>query len=296
MSGVIHLMMEEEEREELEIVIADALGISHNDLLLLKPDIQPNENQEGIVHGYNIYFDKNSPKEILDEINKTVENHYVYLTLSELFYDQDYIDQYYEQFQAIISNDDYYENFKTEIENIRELNDLVIENDDLYKIQIRLLYVAIIGVLETFLSDTFINQIKENKIYYSNFLKTFPDFKKEKISLSEILNTYENLDKKVYKAALDVIYHNLPIVREMYKSTFIIDFPDIRELSKAVNKRHDLVHRNGKNKEGEIVIVTKDEVEALLNEVLDFGKQIALKLKMTFDYDTLPEGYDDLPF
>jgi hypothetical protein len=128
----------------------------------------------------------------------------------------------------------------------------------------RQLYISTIGTLETFLSETFINQTDENPEYFRNFIKTFPNFTKQKFQLSEIFSEYEKLKKTAQKAMLEVIYHNLFKIQKMYIATFKIDFPKIEDLSKAVAHRHDLVHRNGKTKEGDEVIINTDLIEELL--------------------------------
>ena len=43
---------------------------------------------------------------------------------------------------------------------------------------------------------------------------------------------------------------------------------------KYVLKRHDLVHRNGKTKEGELVEVRKEELNLLIFELTEFVKKI----------------------
>lgn len=57
----------------------------------------------------------------------------------------------------------------------------------------------------------------------------------------------------------------------MFKSTLGIDFPDdIGALSKAVFVRHDLVHRNGKTKDGGDHDITSSAVNDLIQNSLQF--------------------------
>jgi len=79
---------------------------------------------------------------------------------------------------------------------------------------------------------------------------------------------------------LEVIYQNLGKVQKMYESTFGINFPDIKELSTAVGVRHDLVHRNGKNKEGELTVISVETIETLLINIIDFVEQISIELDL----------------
>ena len=144
----------------------------------------------------------------------------------------------------------------------------------------RQLYITAIGALETFLSETFINVVNENSEYFRNFVQTYPNFKERKFQLNEIYGEYDKLQDTAKKEMLEVIYHNLAKVRNMYVLTFKIEFPDISNLSKAVNTRHDLVHRNGKTKDGADVTVNKGIVTELLNQISIFVEHISNSLHL----------------
>lgn len=73
---------------------------------------------------------------------------------------------------------------------------------------------------------------------------------------------------------LDVIYHNLPKVAAMYKDVLNISFPPYGEIMKTIDKRHDFVHRNGKDKEGNDVLVNIDIIQKMLKDVRVFVESI----------------------
>ena len=79
---------------------------------------------------------------------------------------------------------------------------------------------------------------------------------------------------------LDTIYHNLPTVSSMFKSTFKIEFPSIAKVSKYVKLRHDLVHRNGMTREGEPVPINDVDIVNLIDEVSKFVNEIAKNLEL----------------
>jgi hypothetical protein len=54
--------------------------------------------------------------------------------------------------------------------------------------------------------------------------------------------------------------------KSMYKDTLDGDF-GISEVSKAIPIRHDIVHRNGKQKDGALAIIGKEDIEELLQNV-----------------------------
>ncbi|WP_138708163.1 hypothetical protein [Desulfocurvibacter africanus] len=73
-------------------------------------------------------------------------------------------------------------------------------------------------------------------------------------------------------------WHNLGKAKDIYTTTFKIEFPSIQELSKRILTRHDIIHRNGKNKEGEKIYILKTDVINLVLESEKLVKELDEKL------------------
>lgn len=143
----------------------------------------------------------------------------------------------------------------------------------------RLLYVNVITAMETYLSDAFMNSVVPDKKLMRLFVETTPEFKAEKISLSEVFKAAEDIEHKAKSYLVDVVWHNLGRVKPMYKAVLGVDFnADMGDLVKAILKRHDIVHRNGKTKSGDDIALTKNDVTQLISEVEAFIQDIDLKL------------------
>jgi len=134
--------------------------------------------------------------------------------------------------------------------------------------------------LESFLSETFLSLVFDNKFYYQNFVQSHPDYKTQKFELRDIFHKQSQLDSIVKKTILDTIFHNLPTIKNMYQDTFEIVFPSIKQMIKHVVIRHDLVHRNGKTKSGEFIKVTDEQIDNLIENTKEFILQICLKLEI----------------
>lgn len=130
----------------------------------------------------------------------------------------------------------------------------------------RLLFANIITSLETFLSDTFINVIFGDERLMQRFVETTSESSKRSFKYSEIYEVIDGLPRVVKEYLTSILWHNLPKVKSMYKDTLDIDF-GISEVSKAIPIRHDIVHRNGKQKDGVLVIIRKEDIEELLQNV-----------------------------
>ncbi|NOU47531.1 MAG: hypothetical protein HOO86_10775 [Bacteroidales bacterium] len=268
----------EQQQQKDDEKLAELLGITYDELLETEWHQEPDEHNDGSTFGYIVYFENSSPRHILDKIKGLDENNQVWFSPLD-FYNEEYYD-YEEQYEAIIANKFFYDSFQNEISNVRQLNEIELDSLILQSVLKRQLYITAIGALETFLSETFINITDEHPEFFRNFIETYPNFKERKFQLNEIYGEYDKLQETAKKEMLEVIYHNLAKVKNMYISTFKIEFPDIVELSRAVNTRHDLVHRNGKTKDGDDVIILKETVTNLLNQTLDFVDHISNSLNL----------------
>ncbi len=190
--------------------------------------------------------------------------------------EEDYTDK--DQLEAILSNTAFYRTFGDEVASLRVLNKLSVPDPKAKKTLRRHLYVGVIACLETYLSDAFINTVLSNKEYLSSFFTSFKDFKEQKLGMNELLDVANKADEIAKKAMLEVLYHNLPKVSKMYEATLKIVFPNFSEIQKAVSIRHDLVHRNGKTKEGKEIIIDDIMVDDIISKIESFISEIDQRL------------------
>lgn len=177
------------------------------------------------------------------------------------------------QYSAIIT--EYFREFTNSINNIKEL----INADESVKPVLKqhyynMLYSSAITNLETYLADALKYNLSKNEEYLIKFVESFQDFKNIKCDFNDIFNLCNSINNKVDDGLGTLLYHNLPKIQGIYKATFSISFLQIDDLMKAIFIRHDLVHRNGKKKDGATHQITKDMVIDLCNKVDKFVKSI----------------------
>lgn len=190
---------------------------------------------------------------------------------------------YEDQLDAILSNTKFHNTFLGGISSLRVLNNISIQDLDAERTLKRQIFIGAITCLETYLSDAFINTVISNKEYLKSFFCSFEDFKKEKITKSEIFTAIDDAEKTAKEAMLKVLYHKLPKVKEMYESTFKIVFPDFSEVNKFVIIRHDLVHRNGKDKAEKYILVDTTSVDQAIDKIENFIRKVEEKLRDMLD-------------
>jgi hypothetical protein len=139
----------------------------------------------------------------------------------------------------------------------------------------RLLFANVISALETYLSDTFINAVFNDEKLLQRFIETNPDFEKRQLKYSEVFEAYAKVKETAKSYLLDVVWHNMAKVQAMYESTLGVKFaPGLADVAKAIPIRHDIVHRNGKTKDGKTVEVSAGDLEKLMASVRSMADAI----------------------
>lgn len=125
------------------------------------------------------------------------------------------------------------------------------------------------SLLESFLSGTLIwetcnREDAYHRVWDSGCLNRTKKDDQQKV----IAKGADCLEKELLyiELANQLIYHNAFFVRNLFRAAFDIDV-DLSSLGDDLQKRHDIVHRNGYSKKGETVLVTHDEIATLLAKI-----------------------------
>jgi hypothetical protein len=151
----------------------------------------------------------------------------------------------------------------------------------------RMIFSQQITALEAYLGDTLLNEVMSDKEAMQRLIDKDDDLAKEKFTLSEVSNDPGLVKRKVRTHLREVMYHNLKKVDVLYNIALevrILDqAADKARLFKAVLLRHDCVHRNGFDKEGnEIDVFTKAFVQDTADLIKAFveGIQKAVRQRL----------------
>ena len=145
----------------------------------------------------------------------------------------------------------------------------------------KLLYANLITSMEAYLSDTLIKYVTENDGYLRKFTETYRPFRNQTFTTDDIFNLMDHLKDIVKGELRELMYHNLPKIKQIFMDSMGVDIGVIKDLYKAVLIRHDIVHRNGKDKDGKEHVITKENVEQLCALVNDFIYNIECQLPPT---------------
>ena len=173
--------------------------------------------------------------------------------------------------------------YKLFVKNLFSIESIVKEADfskpSYNKSFLRLAYSSIITSLEAYLSDLFMDKVLASDRKMDKLFRNANEFKNRKLSIHEALLFSERKSKEVENYIHDVIWHNLPKVEHLYKKVLSIDFDTNLsvEINRHISVRHDIVHRNGRRKDGGIHHIDKQKVEECLVSVKNFVELIERK-------------------
>ncbi len=187
-------------------------------------------------------------------------------------------DDPYIGFDSTVESTDYLNEYRLAMKSNRKLLDIDVPEsirDTFYG----MVFVNLITIMETYLSDTFIGLVRCYDKFLRKFVESTPEFKQRRFSLAEIYDSLDGISKTTEEYLNGVVWHRLWVVRHMYRDTLDVSFPDhLDYIFRAVDVRHALVHRNGKIK-GKHVDITKERVQKLAGEIDDFICSIAEQIE-----------------
>ena len=187
-----------------------------------------------------------------------------------------------ELIDSIITSSESYSNYKKGIDSLIKLTNVKIHDSKLNRTFRKMVYANLITQMEAYLSDTFIKTVFKYPDLQRKFIETNPRYQKEKIEISNIYSWINNTEKYIKDELIEITYHNIWKVQNMYKSVLEIEFPDkLKEVQDIILIRHDLIHRDGKTKEDKVIHITisdiKKAVECINKFVIFIEEQFSKK-------------------
>ncbi|RUV41226.1 hypothetical protein EOD29_24050 [Mesorhizobium sp. M1A.T.Ca.IN.004.03.1.1] len=143
----------------------------------------------------------------------------------------------------------------------------------------RMVFSHQVTALEAYLGDTLINHVMADVAAMQRLIDQDDDLTKEKFTLAEIAKDPGLVERRVREHLRSILYHNLAKVDVLYNISFGIRIlslaTDKSSLFKAIMLRHDCVHRNGFDKNGdELRVFTKAFVQETADLIKEFVESI----------------------
>jgi len=137
-------------------------------------------------------------------------------------------------------------------------------------IVVKMSYAYAVTLLESFLGDTLKSLISQDDHFLKNALRKFKVLKN--VKLTDLAETDLDVKSLVLKSVSDVLYHNIPHVVEMYEQVLGTKLDiDISKIVKVTKLRHDIVHRNGKTIDGNMISLNAQDFTQAIDDIKEFA-------------------------
>jgi hypothetical protein len=148
----------------------------------------------------------------------------------------------------------------------------------------RMIFSHQVTALEAYLGDTLMKALLANKEAMTRLMTKDAELLKERYSLAEIAGNADLVETKVREYLRSILYHNLEKVNFLYSTALQVRILDLAQdkarLLKTITLRHDCVHRNGSDKDGnELTVFTKQFVQDTADLIRDFVAKIEWQLR-----------------
>ncbi|WP_152428329.1 hypothetical protein [Methyloferula stellata] len=137
----------------------------------------------------------------------------------------------------------------------------------------RMVFAQYLSAFEAYLADTLVQRVTKDIKLVREILTYDRNLKDQKFSLKEILEDHDIVMKAVRKYLREtVVYHRIELVSALYKMAFGVKLLDGKasadKLALAIRYRHDCVHRNGVDIDGNSLTVFTVNYIAELSKLL----------------------------
>lgn len=248
----------------------------------------PYDASEELQEMFEQYVKLEYIEELVDELNMECDNWSGNSDNVDDWYDDDIYD-------AVTSSSQPYIKFIDNIDKIKSLANNKNEQQQKDHL-LSLLYTNVITALETFYVELFINSIEKDDIYIACCIekgKTEFRVSKEIAALpfkgESIERIREELIKSIKEHLISASWHSTKKIIDRYMATFNISVQKnwpIDAIESATLNRNHLIHRGGKDKEGNPVVITPQTLEALIENALFLANVLYSSLNAVTDKTT----------
>jgi hypothetical protein len=179
--------------------------------------------------------------------------------------------------------------FATFMDSYHRTGDLLADygSDDGTYLLNRLIFSHQITALEAYLGDALMKIVLADKSAMTRLMTNDKEIAKKRFSLVDIAGDPSLVETVIREYLRSILYHNLKRVNFLYRAALgirILSFVrDEALLFKAIKQRHDCVHRNGFDKEGqELAVFTKQYIQSTSDLIKDFVEKIEHQLRSQF--------------
>jgi len=147
----------------------------------------------------------------------------------------------------------------------------------------RMTFAQSVSALEAYLGDTLVNAVMKRPEAMRRMVLKDAELSEQKLTLAQVLDNKESVANRVEDYLRGLLYHNLAKIEVIYKIALGAEILPDKELKarlfRAMSVRHDIVHRNGKSKDGEAVRLPSADVARAIADIRAFVDHVQRSVK-----------------
>jgi len=121
--------------------------------------------------------------------------------------------------------------------------------------------------------------INENDEFLENAIVNVEEVKKAKYSLSDLRGKDIDVRSLTTRKLSEVLFHKIPKVKAIYEQVIGKKLSiDISKVNKIVEIRHNIVHRNGRTIDDEIIVVTAEDLSNAIVFIKEFSSELQIQI------------------
>jgi len=142
----------------------------------------------------------------------------------------------------------------------------------------RMTFAQSVSALEAYLGDTLVNAVMSRPEAMRRLVAKDTELSEQKLTLGQVLDHHEIVSNRVEDYLRGLLYHNLAKIEAIYRIAIGVEILPDRELRarlfRAMSIRHDLVHRNGRDKNDVVVQLPSDIVGRAISDIRTFVNHV----------------------
>lgn len=144
---------------------------------------------------------------------------------------------------------------------------------------LQLYYSNVVAAMEKYLYDLYVGEVESCDKAFDRVC-SLPKFTVQKYSLKQIF--HQDIKAIVINSVKNIVWHRLNDLDPMFKKTFGVKMNISQDLKRKLAARHHFVHRNGYDLEGNLVALTKQDVDEAIVSIEAFILDIDKKFHTYF--------------
>ncbi|MFI3044523.1 hypothetical protein [Pseudomonas coronafaciens] len=167
-----------------------------------------------------------------------------------------------------------YESYHSQMQ---QLKNMLASDSDSYVDQMKhqMMYSHAVTLFEAMVGDVIKASVKKFPHLMERLVRGYADIESEKFSLKDIIKL-NGIEGIVMLKLNDLTFHNIRIVEQYVNilSEGKLNSQHKQDMFKIANIRHDLVHRNGAKKDGEVHKINGKTVETTIGKIMLYSAEV----------------------